>query len=184
MIVRAPEERFSTAPEGTFPSVCVDIVDLGMVENKFDTEAADRSMCRIVWQIDEQDDRGKPYMVRADYTASLHEKAKLRKVLESWRGRAFNAQELYGFDLETVIGTGCLINIVHNTGSRGGTFANVGAVMKLARGMVAPKANGYTRVKDRAPEPEPAKPQRQERIAHEQEPPAYAHGITDDDVPF
>ena len=182
MIVKAPEERFSTAPEGTFPAVCVDIVDLGMVENKFDPEAADRLMCRVVWQIDEQDDSGKPYMVRADYTASLHEKAKLRKVLESWRGRAFTPQELFGFDLETVVGSGCLLNVVHATGSRGGTFANVGAVMKLAKGMTAPAPKGYTRVKDRAAEA--PKPQRPERIAHEQEPPAYAHGITDDDVPF
>ena len=184
MIVKAPEERFSTAPEGTFPAVCVDIVDLGMVENKFDPEAADRLMCRIVWQIDEQDDNGKPYMVRADYTASLHEKAKLRKVLESWRGRAFTPQELFGFDLETVVGSGCLLNVVHATGSRGGTFANVGAVMKLAKGMTAPAPKGYTRVKDRAPEAPKPPQQRPERIAHEQEPPAYAHGITDDDVPF
>ncbi len=185
MIVRAPEEKFATAPEGTFPAVCVDVIDLGIVPNRYDPEQPARDMVRFIWQLDEHDESGKPYYVRNDYTASLHEKAKLRKHLEAWRGRAFTQQELLGFDTEQVIGTGCLISIVHNSGSRGGVFANVGAVMKLARGMSAPRTNGYIRVKDRPVEtPKPqAMPQRSQRRV-EQEPPEYAQGITDDDVPF
>lgn len=180
MIVKAPDERFSTAPEGTFPSVCVDVIDLGMVANRYDPEQPDKQMVRFVWQLDELDENNKPYYVKNDYTASLHEKAKLRKHLEAWRGRAFTQQELLGFDTESVIGTGCLLSIVHNSGSRGGVFANVGAVMKMARGMAAPAQNGYVRLKDRAAAPPVKKQQR--RV--EEEPPQYAHGISDDDVPF
>jgi hypothetical protein len=181
-VVRAPEERFSTPPEGSFPAIAVDIHDLGMVSNKFDPEAPDRHMCRIVWQLDEEDDNGKPYYIKNDYTASLHEKAKLRKHLESWRGRAFTATELFGFDLETILHTGCLLSITHAQGNRGGTFANIGAVMKMPRGMVAPALRDYIRLKDRAPV-EPAQRSKPQR-AVEEEPPTFGHGITDEDVPF
>ena len=179
-IVKAPQEQFPTAPAGTFPAVCVDVIDLGLVENRFDPEAGDRQMVRLVWQLDEEDTDGRPFMVKADFTASLHEKAKLRKTLAAWRGRDFTQPELLGFDVETVLNSGCLLSIVHNTGSRGGTFANVASVMKLARGMVAPVPRDYIRVKDRKAEPS----QRPERVAHEHEPPPYAEGIADDDVPF
>lgn len=183
MIVRAPEERFSTAPAGTYPAVCVDIIDLGKVANRFDPDQEDKQMVRIVWQIDEQDDHGKPFHVRKDYTASLHEKANLRKHLEAWRGRPFSATELFGFDLDSTLGTGCLLSIVHATGSRGGTFANVGAVMKLARGMTAPIVRDYVRVKDRETPTTPVSAPRQQRPV-EQEPPEFGYGITDDDIPF
>lgn len=178
-IVKAPSEQFPTAPAGSFPAVCVDVVDLGLVENKFDPDAGARQMVRLVWQIDEDDKDGKPFMVRADFTASLHEKAKLRKTLSAWRGRDFTPAELFGFDLEIVIGQGCVLSVVHNTGSKGGTFANVAGVMKLAKGMKAPDPREYIRVKDRPTE------QRAERKHHEENPPHDIYGgITDDDVPF
>src|SRR5476651_960289 len=124
MLVKAPAERFETAPEGSFAAVCVDEIDLGKVTTNFSGEEKTRNMVRLIWQIDEDDDSGRPYMIKADYTASLHENAKLRKHLQQWRGRAFTPAELLGFDLEGVVGAGCLLSIVHNEGSRGGTFAN------------------------------------------------------------
>lgn len=187
MIVKGPEEKFSTAPEGTFPAVCVDNIDLGKIKSMWDGEERERHMVRLVWQIDEEDADGKPYFVKQDYTASLAEKAKLRKQLETWRGRAFTEVELFGFDLDSILGVGCLLNIVHNKGSRGGTFANVGAVMKLAKGMVTPKPdNSYVRVKDRkakAPAPPAPRPVPVSRPKPEEEPPNHFE-ITDDDVPF
>lgn len=182
MIVKQPEGTYSTAPEGTFPAICVDEIDLGMVTSSFGGETNERHMVRIVWQLGEDDEKGKPYQIKQDYTASLHEKSNLRKVLQSWRGKAFTDNELFGFDLETVVGTGCLISVVHNAGRKGGTFANVGSVMKLPKGMAAPMARDYMRVKDR---PEQSGPVSQPRKrTPEEEPPEYAHGITDDDVPF
>lgn len=187
MIVKGPDEKFPTAPEGSFPAVCVDNIDLGMVKSSFGGEERERHMVRLVWQIDEEEEPGKPYLVKQDYTASLHEKAALRKHLEAWRGRAFTDVELFGFELDTIIGAGCIVNVVHNRGRRGGTFANVAGVMKLAKGMIAPKIVDYIRVKDRKAKPaapaKPAQPPARPRI--EEEPPDLGGmGITDDDVPF
>lgn len=192
MIVRAPEERFPTAPEGSFAAVCVDEIDLGMVPNRFDADKP-RNMVRLVWQIAEDQDDGTPHKVRQDYTASLHEKAKLRKDLQAWRGRAFTPEELSGFDLENVVGVSCLLSITHNTGSKGGVFANIGGVMKLPKGMTAPVARDYIRVRDRpaAPAAVPAlvSQPKQRPVPLEEQPPDASeydryHGITDDDVPF
>ena len=51
--------------------------------------------------------------------------------------------ELFGFDVESVLGSGCLLSVIHNTGSKGGTFANIASVMKLGRGMTAPTTKDY-----------------------------------------
>lgn len=200
MIVKAPAQRFPTAPQGTFPAVCVDEIDLGKVENKrFGTV---RNMVRLVWQIDEEMDAetaakfkmpvGSRYILTQDYTASLDEKAKLRKHLQSWRGKAFTQVELFGFDLETVVGVPCLLGIVHNVGSQGGTFANVEAVMKLPKGTPALKPEGYMRVKDRQeskPTTKPLEPTAETQYdqrthAPETGPPDWDLGIDDSDVPF
>jgi hypothetical protein len=66
---------------------------------------------------------------------SLHEKANLRKFLESWRGRAFTKEELDGFDIFTVLGVVGQVQVIHNVGDDGQTYANVKAVMPLPKGM-------------------------------------------------
>jgi len=201
MIVKAPEPKFPTAPEGTFAGVCVDEIDLGKVKSTFGGEERERNMVRLVWQIDEEMDddtadkfnmpRNSRHIVKQDYTASLDEKSKLRKHLQAWRGRAFTFDELVGFDLEKIVGVPCLVSIVHATGKKGGTFANVEAVMKPAKGMPTLTAVGYVRLKDRkvAPAP-PVNSQPKPRLVPvEEQPPDTSeydryHGITDDDVPF
>lgn len=179
MIVKAPEERYPTAPEGTFQAICVDEIDLGLVTTNHNGEENTRHMVRLVWQINEKDDKGKNFLVRKDYTASLHEKAKLRSELKSWRGREFNVLELAAFDLEQVVNAPCMLSVVHNTGRKGGTFANVGAVMKLPKGMGPFVPDEYIRVKDRtSAEPVPSGTRYQ---APEEMPP---DGISDEDIPF
>jgi hypothetical protein len=108
------------APEGTFSAVCCDVVDLGMLEVTFGGKTKEQHKIWIVWQIEEVMADNRPYTVRKRYTLSLHEKASLRKDLESWRGRAFTASELEGFDVETVLGVACMLNVIHAAGSQGG----------------------------------------------------------------
>lgn len=184
MIVKAPSEQYPTAPQGTFPAVCVDVIDQGMVTTKFGGEESTRHMVRVVWQIDEEDADGKRFLVRKDYTASLHEKAKLRADLKSWRGREFTFDELVGFDMEQVVGAPCMISVVHNQGSKGGTFANVGSVMKLMKGMAALTPDGYIRVKDRQTAAQPVPQAKRQMQPPPEEMPPNVFEATDDDVPF
>lgn len=53
-----------------------------------------------------------------------------------------------GFDLESLIGSACLLNVVH-VARDGATFANVSSIMRLPKGMNALQPRDYVRVKDR-----------------------------------
>ena len=121
---------------------------------------------------------GKPFLIKKDYRASLHEKAGLRKDLEAWRGRPFTNVELQGFDLENVVGAPCMLNVIHKQGSKGGTFSNIAGIMPLAKGFTTLKPRDYIRIKDRPVKEAPAAPAEQEQL-----PPFPTH-IDDDDVPF
>jgi hypothetical protein len=66
--------------------------------------------------------------IGSKFTLSLHEKASLRKILQSWRGKAFTPEELKKFDVTTILGKPCLITVTHEPKDGGGVYANVGAV--------------------------------------------------------
>ena len=137
------------APEGSHPAVCVDVVDLGVLVTTFKGVAKRKPMVKFVFQIEDDMENGKPFVVSRRFTISLHKKAALRAAIESWRGRALTETEIRdGFDLESLIGSACLLNVVH-VARDGATFANVSSIMRLPRGMKALRARDYVRVKDR-----------------------------------
>ena len=140
-------EAFPLASEGTHAAVCVDVVDLGMVDTEYMGEKKKKHKIYIAWQIGEKRGDGNQFELRSYYVLSLHEKANLRKDLESWRGRRFTLDELQGFDVGPLVGASALLNVLHNE-SKGKTYANVAGVMPLPNGMTAPEAN-YVRAKDR-----------------------------------
>ena len=148
IIAREPESKFTPAPEGLHQAVCMDVVDLGLVE----TQWGQKPKVEVRWILDTVNtETGKPFDVRARYTLSLSEKANLRKHLETWRGRKFTVAELGGFDLEKLIGVNCQLQIIHNLTDEGKTYANVQAIVphnaKLPKLAVAAD---YVREKDRA----------------------------------
>ncbi len=167
------------APAGTHQAVCVDVIDKGMVETTWEGKKKMQHKIAIAWQIDELRDDGKRFVLYRRYTLSLNEKASLRKDLESWRGRAFTRDEEMGFDVESVIGANCLINIQHNKSGEK-TYANVVSVMPLLKGMPKLAAEDYSRDEattaadhaDTQAQPEPSDASN--------EPP----DLTDDDIPF
>ena len=153
IVVKDSGSDFKPAPAGLHQGVCVDIVDLGMVKSSFGGEEKEQWKVRLVWQIDERDaETEKRFIVSNRYTASLHEKANLRKALESWRGRAFLPEELRGFDLENVLGANCQLQVIHAS-KDGKTYANIAAIVPLAKGTPQLEPEGYVRMKDRQKNP-------------------------------
>ena len=141
---------FVPCPAGPHSSVCVDVIDLGKQPNAFKDGALVHKV-RLVWQVAERKEDGKPYLVQKQYTASLHEKASLRKDLEAWRGKPFTKDEAAGFDVEQLLGKPCLLNVQH-VERAGSTYANVTSLMRLPKGMAAIQPTGYVRKKDRTDE--------------------------------
>jgi len=153
VVARRQSSNFNPAPEGPQQVVCVDVVDLGMIEQAWGEEAKLKPMVRIVWHSSEHDpETGKPFVISQRYTLSLHEKAKLLHDLEAWRGRAFTDAELAGFELDDLIGANAYVQIVHNV-SKGNTYANISSIMRLPKGMSPmPVTPGYVRQQERAPD--------------------------------
>lgn len=172
IIAKTSGANFVPAPSGAHSAICVDVVDLGMLEVAFGGKKKTQHKIRIVWQIAELMPDNKPFIVQKRYTLSLHEKAGLRKDLESWRGKSFTNEELQGFDLEVLLGVSCLLNVLQ-VNRDGDTYANVVSIMRLPKGMEPVRARDYVRVCDRTPE---------ETAASEGESGAWT--ATDDDVPF
>jgi hypothetical protein len=173
--VSAGSSSFVPCPQGVHQAVCCDVIDMGRLETTWNGQKKIKHVVRLAWQVEEMMDDGKPYIVQSRYTASLHEKSRLRKDLESWRGRPFSEAELRAFDLEVLIGVNCLLNVVQ-TAKNGTTYANVTAVMPLKKGMEKILVQSYTRVIDRQEQDQrtPGQPD------DDDGPPP----ITDDDIPF
>lgn len=162
-------KTYTPAPAGVHQAVCVDCIDKGLLEVTYAGKTKTQHKVTLAWQIDELRDDGKRFLVFKRYTLSLNEKATLRKDLESWRGKPFTRDEEMGFDVETILGANCLVNVQHNTVADR-TYANVVAVMPLAKGMSKIAAVEYVREKDRTETPAVDEP--------------HNGPLTEDDIPF
>lgn len=141
---------FEPVPEGSHLAVCDMFVDLGMQDSNYVGRQKTQHKIYLRWQIPElrvsyEKDgvaHEGPQAIGSKFTLSLHEKSTLRKILQSWRGRAFTPDELKKFDVTTILGAACLITVTHAPRDGGGVYANVGSVAKLPTGVPAPKLEG------------------------------------------
>jgi hypothetical protein len=137
------DRKFENAPAGAYVARCFRVVDLGTQTFQVMGETKQAHQCLITWELGKTMEDGKPFTISEKYTVSLHEKAKMRAVLESWRGRKFTEAERKGFDLKNLLGKVCFLNIVHS--QRGEkTYANVASVMPVPEGIASPPPTNET----------------------------------------
>jgi len=128
---------FPKAPAGVHVARCYRILDLGWHLSNFKNEdGSDKyeHRVRIEWELPTKKmGDGRPFSVNNRYTLSLHKKANLRKHLESWRGQPFSKEDQRGFDISSLLGVPCQLQIIHD-----GDYANVENVMALPSGLECP----------------------------------------------
>lgn len=180
---------YTPHPEGQFAARCIDVVEMGWQR----TDYGPKYKIRVVLYCGKTEAReidGEkriiPLTVVGFFTASLNEKANLRKFLESWRGKPFTVEEAAKFDVERMLNATALIQVSHHKGNNGKTYANITSIMRLPPGMPAPeKPADYVRVCDRpewtGPAPHPDSVSHDDH--HDEPAPAYTGG-GDDDLPF
>lgn len=134
---------FAPLPAGTYIGICDMVVDVGIQPGSGMYPKPKRQVF-IRWEfpaerIDFERDGKKqsgPAVLGKTYTASMNEKANLRHDLESWRGMAFTDEQAEAFDVSSILGKPCMINVTH-TQKGDKTYANVTSVGKLMKGVDA-----------------------------------------------
>lgn len=134
---------------GTYPAVCVGIVDLGEQYSETFKKYSDKLL--VIWEIPSQtiqiDGEDKPRWLSKDFTASLHEKSGLYQTLVSWRGKAFTEKELtvdengfMQFSVLDMLGTGCFLQVIVED-KDSGSYNRITSVIALPAGMETPATN-------------------------------------------
>lgn len=139
---------FAPPPPGTHPAICYRFIDLGTQVTDFQGERKTARKVMISWEITDPDvrmDDGRPFIVSSRYTWSMHEKATLRKTLESWRGVPFQDGDFgpNGFNVKKLIGVGCFVSVIHQE-KAGKTYANITGIVKLPKNMSAGELTSET----------------------------------------
>lgn len=119
---------------------CIQVVELGTHDKEWKGKWSKQVQVLIVWELESLMEDGRPFVVNWKGTASIGEKANLRKILEGWRGKKFTESELECFELKNILDKPCLINLVEKKAAEGDkVYINVGTVNPLMKGQTAPE---------------------------------------------
>lgn len=137
--------NFEPPPAGTFIARCYRFIDLGSHEQNYLGES--KGLKRLVLigfelpteSVTEGDYAGRPFTINKRYRWSTHEKANMRKDLESWRGRKFNDSDFGpgGFNVKNLLGVPATLTIVHSE-KEGSTYANIASIGTAMKGVPVP----------------------------------------------
>ena len=149
MVLQCKENGdFKPHPEGIHPAVCVDVMDLGLVETEFQGQKKMVNKVKLVFESEQKTEDGKANCtVSKNFTASLHPKAKLAEFLGKWRGRPVLPGE--SIHLDKLVGACCTLVISHQQNMSGKTYAAIDAVSKPTRKVAASGTYNPTETRQR-----------------------------------
>jgi hypothetical protein len=135
---------FTPVPSGSHIAICHIVADLGLQPGSAMYPGDKRKVYlrfeipseRVSYKLDGREVEG-PATISAEFTASMNEKATLRKFIEGWRGRQFSDDEAAKFDVSKLLGMAALIS-VKETQKGDKTYSNIASASPLIKGMVPP----------------------------------------------
>lgn len=127
---------FTPVPAGLHLARCYRIVDLGTQQSEYMGETKHQRKIMLGWELHGKDDegnelvtsRGDPLAIFKNYTLSWNEKATLRNDLQGWRNKPFTEEEMRRFDIATILGAWCMLNVIERPGKNGKMYSNVGSI--------------------------------------------------------
>ena len=124
-------------PAGMTQGVCIGVYDIGLQATNFQGVEKVQRKVIFLWETTKKDSGGSPFIMAKKYTASMFDKANLRKDLESWNGKKYTDEQAKKVDIELFNGKNGLLNIVHSDDEK---YANVAGITPLMEGMPPIKA--------------------------------------------
>jgi hypothetical protein len=146
MIVAETSQKisFQLVPAGNHIARCYSMIEIGTIEDEYQGEKTTLKKVRITWELPletkvfKPENGEQPYSISKEYTLSMHEKANLRRDLESWRGKGFSETEAVRFDITKLLGVPCMLNVIHKVSKSGNDFAAISSITPLAKGTSCP----------------------------------------------
>lgn len=130
-------------PAGNHIARCIEMIHIGTImETTGQFAGKFMNKVRLSWETpDELYDFGKgmqPFIISKEFTLSMSEKATLRKMLESWRGKAFSDEQAKAFDITVLLGKPCMLSVIHKVSKKGSTYADISSIASLPKGFECP----------------------------------------------
>lgn len=140
------KSNFEPAPKGNHVARLYQIIHLGTLEGTWNGEPREYDKVRLVFELCnerrafKEGEEEKPWSVGSEFTLSMNERANLRKFIEGLLGVSFHDDEAEGFDITTLLGQCCLLNVVHEPDKKGTgkVYANIQSASPLPKGMECP----------------------------------------------
>lgn len=135
---------FEVVPAGNHIAICNGVIDLGLQPGRGQYPDPKHEVYLrfelptevVTYQKDGQQVSG-PMSIGRRFTASMSEKANLRKFIEGWFSKRFPDDDAASdFDFKYLIGKRCLLNVTHNEKGQK-VYANIAGASPIPKGMQA-----------------------------------------------
>ncbi len=144
--LKAPkqESTYDVVPAGNHVARVYRVIHIGTIPETFMGEEKIMNKVMISFEllnekkVFKEEKGSEPYVISAEYTLSMNEKANLRKFIEGFLGIALHNDEADAFDVMSLIGEACLLNVVHKVSKTGNTYAIAKGASPIPRGMSVP----------------------------------------------
>lgn len=134
-------------PAGNYVARAYQMIHIGTVPENYMGEEKMLNKVRIGWELPtelkvfKEENGEQPLVISKEFTLSMNEKANLRKMLASWRGKDFSEEEAKRFNVLNLLGKPCMLNIIHKPSKDGSkTYQEIGSISPMPKKMVCPEA--------------------------------------------
>lgn len=148
-MLKAPENKnftYELPPKGNQPARLYEIIDFGTQEGEWKGQAKQSPKIRLAfellgkkktWTDKDGNEQEGVHTIRQTYTFSLGDQANLAPIIDGLTG-GLSEQEKTSFDISTLLGTICLLQVNYKTSKGGNEYAYVASASQMPEGMVTP----------------------------------------------
>lgn len=152
MSLQAPkqESNYEIVPVGNHYARVYRVIHIGTIPEMYMGESKMNDKVMIGFELVNKkkvfrEERGEePFVISKEYTLSMGSKANLRKLIENMLGVALLDSEANSFDVFSIIGQPCLLNVVHQKSKKTGKeYAEIKGASPIPEGTIMPEGHNY-----------------------------------------